>query len=230
MSDEDVREIHLSGKQLVFLFMVSVVLAVAVFLLGVSVGRGVRAEVGAADPARAELSRVVDGDVSRAMPPPTKPEARDLGYHDQLQGQAPSVAEPPSATPTPAPVAPQGVATPVDEPQGSAVGGAAVSSAATATASSNVTQPGSPAGKTGLPTGRDAWIIQAGVFKSKVNADRLEKALKAEGLPVQLVPEPGSGVFHVRVGPYATRAEANRDLVSVRRHEKTAVVMSAGRP
>ena len=42
MSDSDVREIHLSGKQLFFLFMASVVVAVAIFLLGVSVGRGVK--------------------------------------------------------------------------------------------------------------------------------------------------------------------------------------------
>ena len=42
MTDQGFREIQLSGKQLVFLFMASVVLAVVVFLLGVSVGRGVR--------------------------------------------------------------------------------------------------------------------------------------------------------------------------------------------
>ena len=41
MADSGIREIQLSGKQLVFLFMASVVLIVSVFLLGVSVGRGV---------------------------------------------------------------------------------------------------------------------------------------------------------------------------------------------
>ena len=40
MSDQGFREIQLSGKQLVFLFMATVVVAVTVFLLGVSVGRG----------------------------------------------------------------------------------------------------------------------------------------------------------------------------------------------
>ena len=41
MSDSGFREIQLSGKQVVFLFMAGVVVAVGVFLLGVSVGRGV---------------------------------------------------------------------------------------------------------------------------------------------------------------------------------------------
>ena len=40
MAEQQFREIQLSGKQLVFLFMTTVVLAVAIFLLGVSVGRG----------------------------------------------------------------------------------------------------------------------------------------------------------------------------------------------
>ena len=42
MSDHGFHEIQLSGKQLVFLFMAAVVVAWCVFLLGVSVGRGVR--------------------------------------------------------------------------------------------------------------------------------------------------------------------------------------------
>ena len=43
MSDESVREFQLNGKQLVFLFMASTVVAVVIFLCGVMVGRGVSA-------------------------------------------------------------------------------------------------------------------------------------------------------------------------------------------
>ncbi|HIA50354.1 MAG TPA: SPOR domain-containing protein [Acidobacteria bacterium] len=43
MSDDGFREIQLSGKQLVFLFMATTVVSVAIFLCGVLVGRGVRA-------------------------------------------------------------------------------------------------------------------------------------------------------------------------------------------
>jgi hypothetical protein len=42
--DEAFREIQLNGKQLVFLFMVATVFSVVIFLCGVFVGRGVRAE------------------------------------------------------------------------------------------------------------------------------------------------------------------------------------------
>ena len=41
MSDDGFSEIQLSGKQLVFLFMATTVIAVVIFLCGVLVGRGV---------------------------------------------------------------------------------------------------------------------------------------------------------------------------------------------
>ena len=42
--DDGFHEIQLSGKQLVFLFMAATVVSVVIFLCGVLVGRGVRAE------------------------------------------------------------------------------------------------------------------------------------------------------------------------------------------
>src|SRR4029434_4785602 len=42
MTDQQFHEIPLREKQLVFVFMSAVVVAVVIFLLGVSVGRGVR--------------------------------------------------------------------------------------------------------------------------------------------------------------------------------------------
>jgi hypothetical protein len=61
--DDGFHEIQLNGKQLVFLFMAATVVSVVIFLCGVLVGRGVRAERGSAvetaalaDPAAAELS------------------------------------------------------------------------------------------------------------------------------------------------------------------------------
>src|SRR4249920_2983206 len=44
MIDEGLHEIQLNGKQLVFLFMASTVVAVVIFLCGVMVGRGVPAQ------------------------------------------------------------------------------------------------------------------------------------------------------------------------------------------
>ena len=92
MSDQQVREIHLGGKALVFLFMISVVLAVSIFLLGISVGRGVRG-------AGSEAGTATDVTVARELPPgempaPTVTTPEDLRYHDQLQGQNTPPAEP----------------------------------------------------------------------------------------------------------------------------------------
>src|SRR5207247_1679881 len=44
--DDAFHEIQLNGKQLVFLFMAATVVSVVIFLCGVLVGRGVRAERG----------------------------------------------------------------------------------------------------------------------------------------------------------------------------------------
>src|SRR5947209_20277897 len=46
IQDEGFHEIQLNGKQLVFLFMAATVVSVVIFLCGVLVGRGVRAERG----------------------------------------------------------------------------------------------------------------------------------------------------------------------------------------
>src|SRR5688500_17478909 len=65
--DDAFREIQLSGKQLVFLFMAVVVIAVVIFLTGVQVGRGVRAERGGL-PAGSQTAAAVPE--SEAPPPP----------------------------------------------------------------------------------------------------------------------------------------------------------------
>src|SRR5215472_17922172 len=62
VTDDGFHEIQLSGKQLVFLFMMAAVVLVATFLCGVQVGRGVRSAT--IDAATAEA-------LSTATPPPT---------------------------------------------------------------------------------------------------------------------------------------------------------------
>ena len=60
LADDGFHEIQLSGKQLVFLFMATTIVAVVIFLCGVQVGRGVRSD------------RAIDGGDSSASaaPPP----------------------------------------------------------------------------------------------------------------------------------------------------------------
>ena len=92
--DDGFQEIQLKGKQLVFLFMAATVVSVVIFLCGVLVGRGVRAERGAPDSAALVDVPIVDqttatacaapaGSDPRNAPPPAAVD--DLSYFNRLE-------------------------------------------------------------------------------------------------------------------------------------------------
>src|SRR5258705_11176256 len=85
MNDEGFHEIQLNGKQLVFLFMVATVVSVVIFLCGVFVGRGVRAE-------RAPL--LADAGTST---PVTTPDLRPAEPAPPAAGSDPTAPAPPPA-------------------------------------------------------------------------------------------------------------------------------------
>src|SRR5688572_13498312 len=89
-ADEGFHEIQLSGKQLVFLFMATTVVAVVIFLCGVLVGRGVRAERAPGGDASATSAAVLPPVGGDAAPSPGRAAsgAEDLSYHRRLQGDA----------------------------------------------------------------------------------------------------------------------------------------------
>ncbi len=112
MSDQGFHEVQLSGKQLVFLFMSAVVLAVMVFLLGVNVGQGVRSAVGETETtAEAVVPETLVPADPAAGEKTEKPAEPELSYHEMLVGSAtpPAVAEvappKPEAPQTPLPPA-----------------------------------------------------------------------------------------------------------------------------
>jgi cell division septation protein DedD len=96
--DDGFHEIQLNGKQLVFLFMTATVVSVGIFLLGVLVGRGVRADRGVAiadasaaaaetlpapqQPAATPPATPAGSDPRTAAPPPA---TEDLSYFDRLE-------------------------------------------------------------------------------------------------------------------------------------------------
>jgi DedD protein len=99
VQDDGFREIQLNGKQLVFLFMAATVVSVVIFLCGVLVGRGVRAERGGVADV-ASLNSPADSSPLATPPPsttpapaagsdPTKaaapPPADDLTYFNRLE-------------------------------------------------------------------------------------------------------------------------------------------------
>jgi DedD protein len=118
MAEDGFREIQLNGKQIVFLFMATAVVAVVIFLSGVMVGRGVRAEKGAlgeadtltsppaAPPAaRGGTEPQPTGAVSTSTLPPAQGQAAsdDLSYYNRLEaaGAPKETLKPTSTEPAP---------------------------------------------------------------------------------------------------------------------------------
>ncbi len=101
--DDGFHEIQLNGKQLVFLFMAATVVSVVIFLCGVLVGRGVRAERGEstrgrrAEPRpsrrRSGLAAPAGADargIGPDWPPPLPHAVDDLSYFNRLDGSKPA--------------------------------------------------------------------------------------------------------------------------------------------
>lgn len=235
MTDQDVREIHLSRKELVFLFMASVVLAVVVFLLGVSVGRGVHspATVAADAVAPSDTTGVVEP--GGAKPPTT--------YTGRLGGSPTEAPPPVAAVPPPVvePPAPEGTKTKAAaETAGKpAVGGTPAASAAKPAGAESTgaaaaakpadtkppATPPKPAAATSTsakpeatpPAGRAAaaakpaapatgtWVVQVIALKTKERADAIVAQLRSKNYSAFVIE---SRLFNVRVGPFTDRADA----------------------
>src|SRR5204862_219851 len=93
MGDEGLHEIQLNGKQLVFLFMASTIVAVVIFLCGVMVGRGVRVQ----RPADA-----IEASVDAATDPTAvndRHEADTIAKRLAAKGYPSFVTTPPNGTP-----------------------------------------------------------------------------------------------------------------------------------
>jgi DedD protein len=126
--DDGFHEIQLNGKQLVFLFMAATVVSVVIFLCGVLVGRGVRAERNAAD---SSVASIADTTPQPASTPPTQPPpgsdptkaaappgAEDLSYFDRLErSKAPAEQLKPAATAGPAPAPAPASSGPAERPK-----------------------------------------------------------------------------------------------------------------
>jgi DedD protein len=226
MADQNIREIQLSGKQLVFLFMASVVVAVAIFLLGVSVGRGVRDSTGGAPVVEASAAAgATDATAApAAMPPKTELTPQDQAFAKNLQqggstqASSPSVSAPPPATPptTEAPEVSEPETTPAKTPAVTPPSSSTSSAATQAPAPPKTAEP-APAPKTSMPApSASGWALQVNAFRSRENADKEVAQLKAKGYPAFVAPGQAGGLFRVRVGPYAQRADADRVAARMR--------------
>ncbi|OFW44062.1 MAG: hypothetical protein A3J29_07315 [Acidobacteria bacterium RIFCSPLOWO2_12_FULL_67_14b] len=215
--DDAFREIQLSGKQLVFLFMAVVVIAVVIFLTGVQVGRGVRAERGLPEGADA---------VAAAQAEPSPPPASSgggsssspvtagekLSYAERLGGSVPPPDSlKPSGSAAAAPTPEESTPTPKPEavPPAPARPERRVPAAAAAPAA-NTEPPGS------------GFAIQVAALREREEADAIVKRLAGKGYPAYvLAPAKGApAVYRVRVGKFKERREADTVAARLQKEEQ----------
>lgn len=215
IQDDSFREIQLTGKQLVFSFMAVVVILVVFFLMGVQVGRGVRAERG--------LPEGSEGTVAAAESEPPLPPAsvgqgsstspvtagEKLSYAERLAGSDPAAEQlkkpgegsaPPAEAPTPKPEAPV-ASSPTPAPAASPAAPAVVASA----------EPPGP-----------GFAIQVAALRERNEADSIVKRLAGKGYPAYvLAPVKGAPtVYRVRVGKFKERREADTVAARLQKEEQ----------
>ena len=200
-ADDAFHEIQLSGKQLVFLFMATTIVAVAIFLCGVMVGRGVKADrsvepgdsmasASASPPPSASVpsQTAAQGGPPAAEPPaPADEGADDLSYAKRLQAEStPSEKLKPQGQSTPSASPPPQLATAKPSP-------------APATSAPSAGRPG-------------VWVVQLVALKDHGAAAAVAQQLVAKGYPAFVVsPAPGApAIFRVQVGRYNDRREAEQ--------------------
>jgi len=229
--DDGFREIQLNGKQLFFLFMATTIVSVVIFLCGVLVGRGVRfertalasagedatpTEVTELSPAAPQVTDPVSPPVVPVGPPPSSP-----GGDDELRQLDPPI----SAGATPAPQAaikapPSSSAAPKADGQAPTTGKVEKGDEKVAAGAHQSAQ--SPAGGTDAPSpaaGAKGLVVQVAAVPTRAEADTMAKKLSGKGYAAYVERSSSARSFRVRVGPFATRHDAEAVADRLRRQE-----------
>ena len=233
-ADDGFHEIQLNGKQLVFLFMAATVVSVVIFLCGVLVGRGVRADRGsliAEVPTADPIATGGSSEAATAIPSVAPPAAyehpsaierlEDKGNPglDELKPMAPKPpTEPAAAAPgsRPAPVA-VSTAPPPAKPAPPSAKPAPAPAAKPAQPAGAKTTPPAPASGT-----KSGYVVQLAALNSRSEADAMAKRLSAKGYEayVQAPADNAPAIFRVRVGTYPTRTEAENAAARLEKEGK----------
>jgi cell division septation protein DedD len=230
--DDGFREIQLSGKQLIFLFMAVTVAGVVVFLTGVMVGRDVRSERARMAQATAVTETPAPDVVSMSPSPPSQTVVATVDpktpppdpVDDPSEKTAPAAKPEPAATkpeppaakpaPAPAPVAVAAKPTPPPPPAKSTQPPPASAAKPAATAAA------ADAGEAGAPGA--GFAVQVAALNVRSEADAIAKRLSAKGYSAYVqTPSNGStSVFRVRVGSFKTRREAESVAARLQKEEQ----------
>jgi len=223
VQDDAFHEIQLNGKQLVFLFMAATVVSVVIFLCGVLVGRGVRAERGAIPEGTPTASNAETAPPAPAAAPPpaavtpagsdpTKaaPPADDLTYFSRLEKPAAAPehlkaasdkTEPPA--PKVAQAAPPRIAPPAPAP-----------TPAPAESRAAAPEVAEPAGA--------GFAVQIAALNVRGDAEAIAKRLSSKGYSAYVMSPPAGAptVFRVRIGKFPTRREAENVATKLQKEEQ----------
>jgi cell division septation protein DedD len=224
--DDGFHEIQLNGKQLVFLFMAATVVSVVIFLCGVLVGRGVRAERStlsdagslaeppAADPVAPLTTAQAPSSSATADPrtaaPPTATE--DLSYFNRLERPNQPVEELKPASKPPAGEPKSGTDKPAAEHGKVATAGSAKESAKEKDASAAAPAPAPGSG----------YAVQVAALNVRSEADAIAKKLASKGYAAYVqTPSDGTpSVYRVRIGTFKTRREAETVAARLQKEEQ----------
>ncbi len=204
IGDDGFHEIQLSGKQLVFLFMATTIVAVVIFLCGVQVGRNVRG---------GDRMAVLDPDVAAAAAAATTAPPPASTPTQAAASSGPPAAEPPA----PAQDADDELSYAKRLQQADPAAGDKVAAPAAKPAPVVATKaaPAPPAQTTASPAseGRPgAWIVQLSANKDRKQAVGVAQELAGKGYPAFVLdPAPGAPViYRVQVGGYPDRDKAEQ--------------------
>jgi len=220
--DDGSHEIQLNGKQLVFLFMAATVVSVVIFLCGVLVGRGVRAEraTQSADNTTANIEpapQAVPAEkppagsdpTTAAAPPPT---VDDLSYFNRLekQTQPQEDLKAPAKTPASASAVASVAATadkPADKP-------ALAPAPPKPTPVKETAPPPAPPG--------DGYVIQVAAMPEHGVADAMAKRLTDKGYSAFVMTADGAKptMYRVRIGRFKTKREAETVASKLQKEEQ----------
>src|SRR5262245_18728060 len=225
--------------------MAATVVSVVIFLCGVLVGRGVRAEhsgefaantnpEGTAmtpqQPAAAPQPAPAGSDPTAAAPPPAATD--DLTYFNRLEKQKAGEEKLKAAAAAPHPAPP---ATPPEtksqdanppearpeakpsEPKPSAAASTPAPAPAPPAAAAPPPAPAEPAGQSG-----QGYAVQVAALNIKGDAEAIAKRLSSKGYAAYVL-APASGtpsVYRVRVGKFPTRREADSIAARLKREEQ----------
>lgn len=235
MSDEGFHEIQLNGKQLVFLFMAATVVSVVIFLCGVMVGRGVRAERGAVEAAEPTLSAAPAESPAAATATP-----RPAGAPEARRDEAPA---PPPAQEPPATadddvytnlmegndgkgekLKPKAESIPTPSTSAETVPKSAAKAPEPKAADAKKADPKTPppAQADGGPTDPGTFAVQIAALRERSEADAIAKRLAGKGYQAYvLVPAVGAPpVYKVQVGRFKNRGDAEKTAARLKKEEQ----------